>query len=410
MAVGTLNVAVTASTRKAQEELKAFRAQVRGVGSDVARASKDFGGNTLADFEKKFGGSKPTSVLPPLDDAGLWREQLDNVTASTNKAAAAAEHHGGVLAGLRSSMKELHHIVVGLFIIPKVLSESFEFGKSLGEKLVEGYQKGWAETGKDLDQWIEDSLFPKDAELRNAKIEAMRRGNEERAAKAREEEEKKQQEAQRKELDFQATLTAEKHRRRVLEVGEDMAGFEEDTAKFGRDKALAILDAKERSQGIEDEQLARKEALAKAEADRQRREEQRLKDAKVIADLQLEASEFGMTDAQRQRAALLRGIKDPAMQAQAGGLFDAQQKRIDDKKKRDDEIARLEGERDAIRGRQPAQLLDARSAEGWKALRDSIRQGDPALKKMDEQIAIAKDQFALFQGFTANSEGFDPFG
>ena len=139
-----------------------------------------------------------------------------------------------------------------------------------------------------------------------------------------------------------------------------------------------------------DEKMAREAAADKRKHDAEKREQehqQRIKrEAGIVQNLRDRIADSGKTSLQAERDQLLRTIQDTKQQAEVRRSF----RELEDIEAHKDQIGRLKSQRDSLAGRTGnGPMLDARTAEGWAALRSSVR--SPEIAKLDEQIALMKE-------------------
>ena len=107
------------------------------------------------------------------------------------------------------------------------------------------------------------------------------------------------------------------------------------------------------------------------------------RDAEELGKLRDRVANFGKTELEIDRNRVLRELDDPRQRREALGHFNTLE-RLEQEKGRIDSLRK---DRETLEGRREPGMLDARSAEGWAALRSSV---NPQLQKMDRQIAIAE--------------------
>jgi hypothetical protein len=422
MAVGTLNVAVTATTRKAQEELKAFRKEVRATGADVKRSSADFGGNTIRDLEKKF--AKPPKVeLPPLRDAEVWRSKMVDLRGDTDRYSKSIQTQVPLLKDLKRSLGALKTGVTGILAAPVAFTMGVGFGQQLRafiddiHSAKDATQQFWSVLGQGESV---GARFEREMSQLQQIIDA-----EGRAATAKATAEREAFKEQEKEI------AAMERKLEVMKKGENLVALQEGLKKsremrnpFFAEGAEKQFEVAERLAAAEAAAKSKKEAAEerrrKIESDAERKAQQRLEQEQAIAELRRDVANFWLSDVEKERSKLLETISDPRLRNEANALFDRRTDQFAEREARKlnkerrvekakDRIDALREDRDNIASRSRDQIaaLDARTVEGWQALRSSVDK--PEIQRLDRLIAIAERQLtAIEKGDEA--EAFDPFG
>jgi hypothetical protein len=407
MAVGTLNVAVTATTRKAQEELKAFRAQVRGVGADVKRASNDFGGNSIRDFEKKF--AKPLSPVGPDDAAKIntFRSSIVDLRRDTGRYNETAKAQVGTLKSLKQSLGALKTGIVGASAAPLAFGIGFEFGQSIRAYVQEIHsaKDAWRQLGAVLGQTssIQDEFIGKMERLQTI-IDAEGRAKTAAAEKERQVYKDFEKDIRNAQFDIDEAMGFDvSAQRRAFDDFEKYGDAARRLAEMRREASrqeLATAERKEQAEKRADALAARKRKAE--EAHRKKIQEE----AKVVADLEKEARQFWMSDAAKRRDDALASVADPSKRDRASRALEKLE--IAEGVKRDRE-RRME-DADTIRGRGRVEALDARTAEGWAALRASIKDGpQQKIVKNTERTVFELTRIANNIENLDGGEAFDPF-
>jgi hypothetical protein len=422
MAVGNLNVSVTASTSQARKEIEGLRTSVKGLATTVAGAKMTLDSLHIDEIGRTFYFPKE-AMREGLREAEMFRSKVVDLSAETQRYNRVGLGQVGTLKSMSNELKMATRVAkdfakVGASVVATALV-SFKVGNIIGEyafgvrSLADdfAYLKGKAasawESVFDLDPRLTESKSQK-AAARAAGIEAAK--------------EKAKAEAEAK-----AKLDAE-FASRVRASGMDLAEarglnvdrqYDDDTVQFGQARAIelmrrreAVVEAERRAEAeklAKERQLdAMKERQRKYEEDQERRLKNRMDDEKVIAELRRDVAEFWMTDVERERAALMRTLEDPRLRNAAAGLFQMQDIQRQVKEAAD---ARAD-DAETIRNRRPVDLLDARTSEGWQALRANLKSGP-----QQQLVAVGNKQLTelqrqsqiLEQLIDKSGIGFDPF-
>jgi hypothetical protein len=378
MGVGNLNVSVTASTRAAVGELKAFRFAVEQAGLAAERTSAQFAGNTIADYSKRF---IPPKIKPEVDAAPI------------EEATEALREQRNVAKELKRAFGDLKNVVGAVFIAPTVLTKSFEFGQQAGSLLAKGFSIGWARTGDEveksiggaIERWLDPGLHA--AKQNRAKAEAE--GQKKAWEQAKKDKAKAEAEAADLKRDFEQQLRAAKFDEREAQLGGPAAHFADDKERFGKAKALELLEARERAEAEiaerdrkkrDEEKALQAEKKRQLEAEKKERQHERamLKEKKTIEDLRTRVREFGLSDLDKERNKVLRELTDPGRRLEARGLFG--------------QLERLQASKDN------AKLLAEASKQGISADDPLSRAGNKqrvASLRQNDLTKIARDQLEV---------------
>lgn len=215
--------------------------------------------------------------------------------------------------------------------------------------------------------------------------------------------------------EFEKQLAALKDKT-AMQLDPAQAQYDKDVKQFGEGRAFALQEERDRAEGIAYQQEKEKAALAEEERkkkDDEREKEKKARDAErkhletvkrenaEVAKLRDRIKDFGKSDLEKERSQVLRGISDPAKFEEARAHF----RTLAAMEKGKAELDRLKDDRSTLAGRsaQDTSMLDARSAEGWAALRESAQ--NPQLIKLDRQIQLLEEANSLASK-TAKEEVF----
>lgn len=396
--VGNLNVSVSANTARAIKNLRDFQTEARQTGQTAREMKASFTGNTLADYEARFGGATKatkagaTATRDAAEGMNTFRSAVVDLRKDTDRYSGDLKKATTLTKGLATAMKGLKSI--GKILIPITVAISgFAFGKKIGDELF----MGEGSFGERMSGWFERTFDPRLAEAKERRREATARGNQQRAEEAQQQ--KEAAAAAKKQRDDAFAAAKEENRIRMIaaQQGEEAAQFERDKNEHGEDRARILADQRARLKEHE-ETMASIRATAEAKAEAQRREQlanerryqERLKqqqdnqrrDAEQLAELRERLRTFGMSSEQKERDRILGGIHDSRARGEAGAML-----------ARLDRLERMQAvvdkNRQTLAGRRDPDALDARTAEGWAALRKNLGANDPAqqmVKKQQEQI------------------------
>ena len=381
--IGTLTVSVQANTAKAIKNLRDFSHEARSTGKSARQMAADFTGNTIGDYMQRF-VPKPKD----LQQSTVALKDLDlsvvDLTRETNRYNSIGGNQIGVLKGLEKASKALK--AVGKIAIPAIVAvESFNFGRKLQLHLE--YINSWSDAWRELKSTVGMAQSGYDMEM-----DKLAKRSERQAANIAKMDEQLASIKQREEdlkRDKAGALAEANRERDVAMLGEDEVRWREDVAKFGMSVATRLAEARDVAKTIREQQ----EAAAKKEEERQKKEKAHYDnlraDAKAVQQLRDRVADSGKTSLQAERDQLLRTIEDVQQQAQVRQAF----RQLEDIEARKDQVDRLKSQRDSLAKRTGnAPLLDARTAEGWAALRSSVR--SPEIAALNEQIAILKSMDA----------------
>jgi hypothetical protein len=310
------------------------------------------------------------------------------------------QKQSSMLRELKGAYKTLNSTITAAFILPNAFQTGFSLGQNIASGIQAAYQEGvfnWL--GRKWEEWTAPDLV------------ATRQRNQagrEAAAAAQAEKEKQ----------YNDRLKEEQQRAIDAELGPHMGQYLRDRDQYGEQKAKEL--AKVRIEAAMAEQVAsdnRQKQLDEEQAN-QRRQEKLLADQKTVEDLKREVSEFSLSAEERRKAAVLRGIDDPKLRAEAGLAFDQRlamesKKEQEEKNKlaQEEEAKRLADEKETLRKRRAPDAVDARTVGGWQALRDSVRGGpqQTIAKNSERQAKGIERVVALMEQNAQGGEGFDPF-
>lgn len=390
MAVGGINVSVTAETAKAIKNLRAFSEEAKSSAWSAREISKEFRGNTLADYERKFGTAQ-TEIRRSAQATADFSHTLVDLRSDTNRYSEAATKQVALVRQLNGAMSQLKSVGKAV-AVAYVAVEGFNFGQKIRGHIE--YIDSWATAWRELKA---AAGFAKGGlELEMERLEKLQQRGADRLAR------QDKQLAENAEKVKRANDLVEEGRqkvrdavrdRRAAELGRETVEWEENSRKFGMSIATRIAEEQDRQKTIE----AAKDAAEKKEEERRQRErehqENLKRDAESIQKIRERILDFGKTDMQAQRDQLLRTIDDAKQKEEANKAFD----RLDALEKNRDEVDRMRKDRDTLSrrdGRGDA-FLDARTAEGWAALRNGPRNAEIA--KLDDQIAVLERIEALLK-------------
>lgn len=398
--VGNLNVSVTANTARGNANLKKFQAEVKATAEAARNFSRGVGSLVT---NQNDAWQKGLAVL--ADQNGAWK---DNAKSARAAATAGEEfrssvvdlrrdtdRYNGDLQRTTALTKQLDKAFKGLKAIGKIAIpiSVFMAGVGAGKKLGDMLFGGDGTIGERFGRWFEETFDPALAANRRKKQEALARGDSERAQKAHDD--KKAAEEAKRQRDEAFTAAREENRIRMIgvEQGEAAAQFERDKNEHGQHRAALLAQERAALESAErHKQTIREKAEAKAEQQRreqlanERRHQQRLKqqqetqrrDAEQLAELRERLRTFGMSNADRERDRILGGINDSGARGEAAGLL-ARLDRLEQMQ------ATLDKNRQTLAGRRDPDALDARTGEGWAALRKNMQANDPARQMVERQ-------------------------
>lgn len=378
--IGTLTVSVQGNTAKAIKNIRDFRGEMKSAGVDARRMAADFKGNTIADYENRF-GPKPADVLRVKEEVTGFQHSLVDLRKDTDRYNVAAMRQVGVVKQLNMAMNSLKAVGKAASVA-FVAVEGFRFGQAIRGHLE--YIQSWSDAWRELKSVVGQAQSGYDAEMEKlAKQDARNAGRIARmdAQIQAEKDRKRQLEEERA-----ASKADLKRQLDVATLGENEVLYREDVAKFGLSTASINAARRDQLQTIEDNKAT---AAAKEEA-RQKKEKDHYDnlraDALSIQKVRERVADHGKTSLQAERDQLLRTIEDVKQRGEAKEAF----RRLEELEASRTAIEAKKKERDQFAGRtgQDSAILDARTTEGWAALRNSVRSAE--LQKLDEQIAVLK--------------------
>jgi hypothetical protein len=413
MAVGTLNVAVTATTGQAQRELNGLRTTVKGLETTVAGTKRTLGSLSIPEIGRTFYFPKE-EMRGALRDTDMFRSKVVDLSQETSRYNRLAQGSTTALGAMRAGLKVATTVAkAGVFvgIIAELSSLAFQLATNEGQWLK------WGNTvGRTLGLIAKEGERP-DEILGKALDERLKKSNED----------IRDREQKRKDLE-------KEYRDRVREGGLDIASarglnvdrqLASDVEKFGQTKAnqlyeqrQAIVDLENRSiqeKLAKEQQInAMKERQHKYEQQQDKLREKHKRDAETLADLMNEVNDFWLSQDEQtiaKRRRMLDGLADPRMQQQGSAALDRLQQSQFMKQAHenfnDDQKVRLG------RSASDTKALDARTSEGWAALRDSLKSGGPQAKLVantNQQVALQQRTNQILETMIADSGiGFDPF-
>lgn len=198
--------------------------------------------------------------------------------------------------------------------------------------------------------------------------------------------------------EYEKQFAAAERQRKVAQSSETTVAYWEGIEKFGvvrgqqlaeekRLAAEAIEDEAKRKAAAAEAEQARKEKLREEDRKRQEAERKHLenvrKDAESIQKLRNRVADFGKTALEKDRDELLRTLEDPKQRQEAMFHFGT----LERMEKGKTDLDRLRDERKTLAGREGAGMMDARTSEGWAALRANVNNA-PELARLDKLIAL----------------------
>lgn len=388
MAIGSVNVSVVANTSNAIAKLRTFGHECRQAGQSAKQMAANFQGNTLADFAKRF---KPPTIPPAaISSTREFRSTVVDLSKDTDRYNRDLAKQLPLLKNLEKSFKAVKSIGK-IFLVAEAFRLGFDFGQKLGNSLAKGFEGAL----KDAKGWLEGWLDPGMVEVRARKEEAARQQRIKAQEKAQADKEREQQ----AEVDFQKRLAeAELDRRAAMGVAVDRQ-FAGDVEQFGEARAIRLAnirkeaaraeeDAAEKKRRDEERVEALKERSRKWEAQQEKRRERQRKEQESLSALMNEVNDFWLTADEKgiqKRAREIEAWLDPAQQERGFRELDKLQA-FQRMKAREDAAY---DDADTRRSRTRVEPLDARTKEGWAALRDNIRSGpqQQLLKTSQSQLA-----------------------
>lgn len=174
---------------------------------------------------------------------------------------------------------------------------------------------------------------------------------------------------------------------------------DKDAAQFGEARAMQLLHLRGLVEGelyMQEKEKARLQEEERQKAEEERKKEQLARDkekkhqenlkrdAELLRTLRERVENFGKSEMEIEKDRTLRELDDPKQKQEAREHF-ATLERL---QKGRDELDKLRGDRDRLADRRDPSMLDARTAEGWAALRSTV---NPQLQKLDRQIALLEE-------------------
>lgn len=413
MGIGNLNVSVTASTRSAIANLKGFRAEVRGAGGDAKAAGRDFQGMTLRDFSQRFAAP---SLKPAVRDLNTMQSSVVDLSRDVDRYKGLEPQLAKDLPLLRQMKGALGSIktsLAGMVAAPKVFMWGVEQGQAIRASLADIHS--WADAWTQLKAAFGYGDSIGDQELK--RLEAQNKRGAERIAKL--DAEREAILAVRAAADQAFAARMDEYAASNAKTGgyEDSYLFMKDQAQFGTERAMALERARKETEQNEREFRAWEEAEDKKREEREKAAEERerrraaaqkkarenqQRDEEALQKLRDRLADFGKTKLQTERDELLRTLEDPRLRSEARDLYGRLEAREN-----------YRADRAAVRGRTPEnnRALDARTSEGWTALRDSVRRGeDHAVQMLAAERQTADGVRRLVAHVTGGGgDGFDPF-
>lgn len=334
--IGTLTVSVQANTAKAVKNLRDFRSEAKQTGADARKMSADFRGNTLADYQSRF-GPKPDSIRKSSTAVTDFQHSLVDLRNDTDRYTGSAAKQVGMVKQLNGAMNQLKAAAKAA-AVSMVALQGFNFGQKLRGHIE--YVHSWADAWREFKSAVTGSQSGLDIEME--KLARQQERGEARLAKIQADADK----TASLEEDRAASKAETKRALDVAMFGEKEVLYREDLAKYGAATATYNAANRDALQTLIDQKAA---AEAKEEARRKK--------------------EIEHQEKLRKDALELQRVREKA---------------------RKDAMDYLKQERGTLAGRtgQDSAMLDARTSEGWAALRNSVRSAE--LEKLDEQIAVLK--------------------
>jgi hypothetical protein len=419
MAVGTLTIACRATTAEARGNLNALRGDLRRMPADAAAASVGMlqleasmrrTGNTAAEFQRKFAASQQRgriggSEIDLSGDVGRY--------AGIGRLSEGAARGTTAFRTLGTAMRTVATITRVLSFVGTVAA--------IGTVVVAAIRgkKAWLELGQSvmkmtgIDAIVDRALGVEQIEQRSKDLDKRLKEFHERRKKVEDE--------RRRFNESLGSAVADAQRGGIVaRFGEEAARMREDSAQFGGAGAIRLMNERRATAQAEEQAAAarkRHEEQIAAIRRRDQVEEQarqaarknRLEDAKTIRDIEKQNADFWKSDERRRRDDTLGGIEDPRQRARAKIALERLE--ANEWVKRNHDAQREDAA--TIAGRGSAAALDARTAEGWQALRDSVRSGGPQQQLVNNtKIQITEQQRTneLLQTMVdERDDGFDPF-
>jgi hypothetical protein len=417
MAVGTLTIACRATTAEARGNLNALRGDLRRMPADAAAASVGMlqleasmrrTGNTAAEFQRKFAASQQRgriggSEIDLSGDVGRY--------AGIGRLSEGAARGTTAFRTLGTAMRTVATITRVLSFVGTVAA--------IGTVVVAAIRgkKAWLELGQSvmkmtgIDAIVDRALGVEQIEQRSKDLDKRLKEFHERRKKVEDE--------RRRFNESLGSAVADAQRGGIVaRFGEEAARMREDSAQFGAAGAVRLMTERRETARFEEQAAAERKRHEEQIAAIRRRDQiaeqarvaaqrNRREDAKTIRDLEKEAADFWKSDARRRRDDTLGNIEDPRQRARA--KFALERLEAAEAVKRDRE-AKLE-DASAVRGRGGAEALDARTMEGWQALRDSVRGGGPQqqILNVNKQQLAKLDAIATAVTARRDVDIFDPF-
>lgn len=391
--VGALNVSVNAHTAQAIKNLRDFSSEARQTSKSAREMAQEFRGNTVADYERKMRASAEATRRQAAEAKQAQRAMVD-LERSTDRYNQTAKKQIALHKQINGAMSQLKGIGKAVAVV-MVAFEGFEFGQKIRGHIQEIHS--WADAWRELKAAVGQGKGAVEEEM--DRLAERDKRSSDREARMNEH------------LAYAKDLAKREDEYRF---GKDVVRDRELKEKYGntvggdyarRERELA---AKEKAR--EAQQEAYKKAVidkrhAAEEAERKKKEAEREKerkheeakrkaaenarhDAEAIQKLRDRVKDFGKTDLQRDRAELLRTLESVEHKREAIRQFNA----LDRLEKGKTRLEGLQEDRKAIAGRssQDTAILDARSAEGWSAIRQSISK-NPQLAKFDRLIQLQEE-------------------
>jgi hypothetical protein len=411
MGVGNLNVSVTAETRAAIANLRSFRDEIGATGSAAAKAGRDFQGFGINELAARFAAVQPNSAAIKAAATALdnYRFAVVDLTRDVDRYAKIADKASTVTGLIKESSKAIAFVgkAIGVSgVVVQLTAWGYQLAVNEGQ---------WAKWGKSVGEWL--GVVAKEGEradeILGAKLDAQL---------ARIQEERRRVDEERKAAD-----AAFKERLRDAEFDAREAGgwkvdrqFGRDVEQFGEARAIRLSQMREQAEEIAAQEAEKRrqteEQIAAIDEKRRRWDEAReqkrknhVEDAKTVAELEKEVANFWKSPEQKRRDEIIGSIEDWKQREQAN--YALLQLEAAERVKAGRENARAAAELRRSRG--GIAPFDARTVEGWAALRSSIK----ASSAQENLLGVGQQQLGVLNRIDqrlagANQRGadtFDPF-